>query len=126
MMNQNNKTPRDQEHIKLFLHTEAIAILITSLSALRSELALADEQIRELQAPEIKMRIPDNLFQSLDPIIESISTSVMEQSERYFDENKDLEGKQIFHSTIHERWQWHSQLIELMQLVLAAAYRKNE
>ncbi len=124
-MHQNEEIHRNQERIKLLLHTEEIAILITSLSALRSELALADEQIRELQVPEIKIRVPDNLFQSLDPIIDSISRNVMEQSERYFEEKKDLEGKQLFHSTMHERWQWHSQLIELMQLVLAAAYREN-
>ena len=92
-MHQNEEIHRNQERIKLLLHTEEIAILITSLSALRSELALADEQIRELQVPEIKIRVPDNLFQSLDPIIDSISRNVMEQSERYFEEKKDLEGK---------------------------------
>ena len=124
-MDEREQDARDQGRIKLFLHTEEVAVLLTALASLKSELALADEQVGKVKNAEIKMRIPDGLFRSLDPVIDAISNNMMAQSEADFEETGDEEGSGRFHETIHERWEWHAPLIELMQLVLASAYSEG-
>ena len=121
-MNAREQSARDQGRIKLFLDSEEVALLLASLALLKSELSIADEQLPSLKIIEARMRIPQGLFSSLDPVIESISNGLMAQSVADFDERGDVEGSERFHQTIHERWEWHKELIELMQLVLMSAY----
>ena len=121
-MNAREQTARDQGRIQLFLDSEEVALLLASLALLKSELSIADEQLPSLKIVEARMRIPQGLFSSLDPVIDSISNGLMAQSVADFEERGDAEGSERFHQTIHERWEWHRELIELMQLVLMAAY----
>ncbi len=121
-MNAREQSARDQGRIQLFLDSGEVALLLASLALLKSELSIADEQLPSLKIVEARMRIPQGLFSSLDPIIDSISNGLMEQSVADFEERGDAEGSERFHQTIHERWEWHRELIELMQLVLMAAY----
>ena len=121
-MNAREQSARDQGRIKLFLDSEEVALLLASLALLKSELSIADEQLPSLKIIEARMRIPQGLFSSLDPVIDSISNGLMAQSVADFEERGDTEGSERFHQTIHERWEWHRELIELMQLVLMAAY----
>ena len=121
-MNAREQSARDQGRIKLFLDSEEVALLLASLALLKSELSIADEQLPSLKIIEARMRIPQGLFSSLDPVIDSISNGLMAQSVADFDERGDVEGSERFHQTIHERWEWHKELIELMQLVLMSAY----
>lgn len=113
---------REQGRIQLFLDSGEVALLLASLALLKSELSIADEQLPSLKIVEARMRIPQGLFSSLDPVIDSISNGLMAQSVADFEERGDTEGSERFHQTIHERWEWHRELIELMQLVLMAAY----
>ena len=121
-MNAREQSARDQGRIQLFLDSEEVALLLASLALLKSELSIADEQLPSLKIVEARMRIPQGLFSSLDPVIDSISNGLMAQSVADFEERGDTEGSERFHQTIHERWEWHKELIELMQLVLMAAY----
>lgn len=121
-MNAREQAARDQGRIKLFLDSGEVALLLASLALLKSELSIADEQLPSLKIVEARMRIPQGLFSSLDPVIDSISNGLMAQSVADFEERGDTEGSERFHQTIHERWEWHRELIELMQLVLMAAY----
>ncbi len=125
-MNVREKTARDRGGIKVFLHTEEVAVLVAALALLKSELSMADEHLPSLKITEARMRIPPGLFRSLDAVIENISNGLMAQSAADFEERGDEEGSQQFHETIHERWEWHKQLIELMQLVLMSAYSGEE
>ena len=113
---------REQGRIQLFLDSGEVALLLASLALLKSELSIADEQLPSLKIVEARMRIPQGLFSSLDPVIDSISNGLMAQSVADFEERGDTEGSERFHQTIHERWEWHKELIELMQLVLMSAY----
>jgi len=113
---------REQGRIQLFLDSGEVALLLASLALLKSELSIADEQLPSLKIVEARMRIPQGLFSSLDPVIDSISNGLIAQSVADFEERGDTEGSERFHQTIHERWEWHRELIELMQLVLMAAY----
>ena len=121
-MNAREQSARDQGRIQLFLDSGEVALLLASLALLKSELSIADEQLPSLKIVEARMRIPQGLFSSLDPVIDSISNGLMAQSIADFEERGDVEGSERFHQTIHERWEWHKELIELMQLVLMAAY----
>ena len=121
-MNAREQSAREQGRIKIFLDPGEVALLLASLALLKSELSIADEQLPSLKIVEARMRIPQGLFSSLDPVIESISNGLMAQSVADFDERGDVEGSERFHQTIHERWEWHKELIELMQLVLMSAY----
>ena len=121
-MNAREQSAREQGRIKLFLDPGEVALLLASLALLKSELSIADEQLPSLKIAEARMRIPKGLFSSLDPVIDSISNGLMAQSVADFEEQGDTEGSERFHQTIHERWEWHRELIELMQLVLMAAY----
>ena len=121
-MNAREQAARDQGRIQLFLDSGEVALLLASLALLKSELSIADEQLPSLKIVEARMRIPQGLFSSLDPVIDSISNGLMAQSVADFEERGDAEGSERFHQTIHERWEWHRELIELMQLVLMAAY----
>ena len=121
-MNAREQEARDQGRIQLFLDSGEVALLLASLALLKSELSIADEQLPSLKIVEARMRIPQGLFSSLDPVIDRISNGLMAQSIADFEERGDAEGSERFHQTIHERWEWHKELIELMQLVLMAAY----
>ncbi|MCH7787668.1 MAG: hypothetical protein IIC22_09170 [Chloroflexi bacterium] len=121
-MNAREQSAREQGRIKIFLDPGEVALLLASLALLKSELSIADEQLPSLKIVEARMRIPQGLFSSLDPVIDSISNGLMAQSVADFEERGDVEGSERFHQTIHERWEWHKELIELMQLVLMSAY----
>ena len=124
-MTPREQAAREQGRIQLFLDAEEISVILTALASLRGELSLADEQLPKLTYPEVKSRIPSGLFSSLDPVIDGISKTIMSQSVADFQERGDANGENQFHETIHERWGWHGELLELMQLVLLASYSQD-
>lgn len=117
---------RARGDIKVFLHTEEAAVMFAALALLKSELLLADEHLPSLKSLDARMRIPPGLFRSLDDVIDRISARFIAQCEADFTERGDEDGVREFHETIHERWEWHSQLMELMQLVLMSAYSDRD
>lgn len=117
---------RARGDIKVFLHTEEAAVMFAALALLKSELLLADEHLPSLKSLDARMRIPPGLFRSLDEVIDRISARLIAQCEADFTERGDEEGVSKFHETIHERWEWHKQLMELMQLVLMSAYSDRD
>ena len=100
--------------------------MFAALALLKSELLLADEHLPSLKSLDARMRIPPGLFRSLDDVIDRISARFIAQCEADFTERGDEDGVREFHETIHERWEWHSQLMELMQLVLMSAYSDRD
>ena len=121
-MNTRDQAARERGDIKIYVHTEEAAVMFSALALLKSELLLADEHVPSLKSVEARMRIPPGLFRSLDEVIDRISARLLAQCEADFDERGDEDGARRFHETIHERWEWHKQLVELMQLVLMSAY----
>ena len=125
-MDTREQAARARGDIKVFVHTEETAIILAALALLKSELLLADEHLPSLKSLDARMRIPPGLFSSLDEVIDGISARLLAQCEADFDERGDEDGARRFHETIHERWEWHSQLMELMQLVLMSAYSARD
>ena len=121
-MDEREQEARARGDIKVFLHTEEAAVMFAALALLKSELLLADEHVPSLKSLDARMRIPPGLFRSLDDVIDRITARFIAQCEADFTERGDEDGVRKFHETIHERWEWHSQLMELMQLVLMSAY----
>ena len=121
-MDERERAARERGDIKVFLHTEEAAVVFAALALLKSELLLADEHVPSLKSMDARMRIPPGLFRSLDEVIDRITARLMAQCEADFAERGDEDGTRAFHETLHERWEWHSQLMELMQLVLMSAY----
>jgi len=124
MATQDEKT-QAQESIKLSLKTEEVALIVSALALLKSELSLADEELPNLKFSDARLRIPTGLFRSLDSAIDRISNVLLRQSQADFEERGDEVGKERFHQVIHERWEQYKELIELMQLVLMSAYAKD-
>ncbi len=125
-MNTREQAARARGDIKVYVHTEEAAVVFAALALLKSELLLADEHLPSLKSLDARMRIPPGLFHSLDEVIDGISARLMAQCEADFAERGDEDGARAFHETLHERWEWHSQLMELMQLVLMSAYGERE
>ena len=125
-MDTRERAARARGDIKVYVHTEEAAVVFAALALLKSELLLADEHLPSLKSLDARMRIPPGLFGSLDEVIDGISARLMAQCEADFAERGDEDGARAFHETLHERWEWHSQLMELMQLVLMSAYGERD
>ena len=125
-MDTREQAARARGDVKVYVHTEEAAVVFAALALLKSELLLADEHLPSLKSMDARMRIPPGLFGSLDEVIDRISARLMAQCEADFDERGDEDGARTFHETLHERWEWHSQLMELMQLVLMSAYSAHD
>ena len=125
-MNEREDLARDQGRLKVFLHPEEITLILAALALMKTDLSLADEQSAKLSMPDIQAIVPKGLFQSLDPVLDAMSENLMSQSRADLRERGDMLGEQKFEETLHESWERHSKMLELMQLVLLASYSKGE
>ena len=99
--------------------------MLAALALMKGELSLADDRFDELTMEDIKGLIPDGLFRSLDPVLDAVSENLLAQSRADLAERGEVVAEQRFEQAIHESWERHAKLLELMQLVLLASYSQG-
>jgi hypothetical protein len=70
--------------------------------------------------------IPNGLFRSLDGVIDRTRENLLAQCRADISERGGPQDHEYFEQVLHESWERHGKLMELMQLVLIAAYSQKE